>query len=116
MEWNSGLRPPPPLRDNYNSTGESDISQADHPPNRTILALEAMLHMSDQLADRQSEVTPSETGPVGATGNEHVPPRTSKTELDTLAHFRRHAQKAGFSERVANYGSQIPQNRHEGHL
>ena len=107
---------PPPLRDNYNSTGEIDISQADHPPNRTILALEAMLHMSDQLADRQSEVTPSETGPVGTTGNEHVPSRTSKTELDTLAHFRQHAQKAGFSERAANYGSQIPQNRHEGHL
>ena len=72
--------------------------------------------MSDQLADRQSEVTPSETGPVGTTGNEHVPSRTSKTELDTLAHFRQHAQKAGFSERAANYGSQIPQNRHEGHL
>ena len=43
-------------------------------------------------------VTPSETGPVGTTGNEHVPPRTSKTELDTLAHFRRHAQKAGFQK------------------
>ena len=58
--------------------------------------------MSDQLADRQSEVTPSETGPVGATGNEHVPHRTSETELDTLAHFRGHAQRKG-----CKYGAQL---------
>ena len=67
-------------------------------PNRTILAPEAMVYLSDQLADRQSKFTPSEKGPVEATRSERVPPTTSETEFDNLVHFRQHAQKAGLSE------------------
>ena len=45
-------------------------------PNRTILAPEAMVYLSDQLADRQSKFTPSEKGPVEATRSERVPANT----------------------------------------
>ena len=76
-------------------------------PNRTILAPEAMVYLSDQLADRQSKFTHSEKGPVEATRSEHVPPRTSETELDNLVHFRKHAQKAGLSERAANMAAKF---------
>ena len=76
-------------------------------PNRTILAPEAMVYLSDQLADRQSKFTHSEKGPVEATRSEHVPPRTSETELDNLVHFRQHAQKAGLSERAANMAAKF---------
>ena len=85
MERSLGLRFSP-LLDNNESTGESDIRQGENSPNRNILAPDAMVHMHDQPADRQSEDTPSETGPVEATGDKHVHPEPQKLNL-TLWHI-----------------------------
>ena len=85
-------------------------------PNRTILAPEAMVYLSDQLADRQSKFTHSEKGPVEATR-----PRTRSTQNLRNWTWQSGPFQATCSEgrtfrKSCKYGSQIPQNRHEGHL
>ena len=66
-----------------------------------------MVPMPDQITDKRTENSPSETGSPKATRDRNALPKPAESEPDTMAHFRKRAKEAGLSERAASVAAKF---------